>query len=115
MRNGAAAKEQWRSIMGIRITSCLVWIFILCSHCSARDYFTEQFSGDFDIAFTTFTFKPDRSSNGYAVCRSPATEFPTPPTNGSMIFTYPASVAFDPAVPFYGQFIATLSCRRTAR
>lgn len=89
--------------MGIRLTAYLLGGLILCASTHARNYFTEQFDNDFDIEFTTFTFKPDRSSNGYAVCRSPATEFPTPPTNGTFLDGF-NSVAFNPGVPFFGQY-----------
>src|ERR1043166_1833793 len=58
---------------------------LLASIAEARDYFTESFSGDFDLNNSTFTFKPDGSSNHYAVCRLPATEFPTS-TNSSYQF-----------------------------
>jgi uncharacterized repeat protein (TIGR01451 family) len=42
------------------------------------DYFTEEFLGDNDLAFTSVTFTPDGSSNFYMACAEPATNFPTP-------------------------------------
>src|SRR6187397_1676541 len=70
---------------------------------SAVDHFTESFNGDFDLSFSTFTFKPDRSSNGYAVCKLPATEFPTPATNGIPLSYYPYTGYVRDGVWLYGE------------
>jgi uncharacterized repeat protein (TIGR01451 family) len=82
----------------------VIILSIACaSSAVARDYFTESFNGDFDLSYSTFTFKPDHSSNGYAVCRSPATAFPTPPTDGFLIEIYPWSIPVGIGLPFFGQ------------
>ena len=39
-------------------------------------YYTEQFTGDFDLAWKSMTFTPDQD-NGYTVCIEPITELPT--------------------------------------
>lgn len=49
------------------------------------DYFVEQFTGDNDLAHTTFTFTPDGSGSFYAVCRGGATNFPTDPAGGTTL------------------------------
>ena len=50
------------------------------------DFFTEEFTaGDFDLAFSTFTFTPNGSSSFYSVCREPATSFPTPTTGSTTV------------------------------
>lgn len=50
------------------------------------DYFTELFSaGDNDIDFVQFTFTPDGSFQHYTVCRTPITELPTNPANGTSV------------------------------
>src|ERR1051325_90421 len=87
---------------------CCVSILLIASvACSAaRNDFTEIFNGDFDLSYSTFTFKPDRSSNGYAVCKLPATEFPTPPTNGGVITVANDScmiIAEGPGFLLYGE------------
>lgn len=55
-------------------------ILLLCGILLARaqDRFTENFAGDFDLNGSTFTFKPDFSTNRYAVCRLGASALPTP-------------------------------------
>src|SRR5687768_4426966 len=76
--------------MRVRLATWLTLVFIADINLgNARDYFTEEFNGDFDLSFSTLTFKPDRSSNGYAVCKLPATEFPTPLTDGFTVSFYP--------------------------
>jgi Fungalysin metallopeptidase (M36)/Bacterial Ig domain/Immunoglobulin domain/Immunoglobulin I-set domain/Fungalysin/Thermolysin Propeptide Motif len=53
-----------------------------------QDWFTEWFSASphvFDLAYKTFTFTPDGSSNYYAVCQQSATAFPTDPTGGAPV------------------------------
>src|SRR5215210_5323720 len=85
---------------------CICLALIACTSAGmARDYFTEVFNGDFDLSFTTFTFKPDRSSNGYAVCRSPATQFPTPTTNGFVFLQAGPTFATlpDSSLPLFGE------------
>ncbi len=53
------------------------------------DYFTEQFvAGDNDLAWQTFTFRPDGSASFYSVCRAPATRFPTDPVGGTYEYFY---------------------------
>lgn len=50
------------------------------------DYFTELFDTSAnDMAFQTFTFTPDGSGSFYALCREPATSFPTDPTGGTAV------------------------------
>jgi uncharacterized repeat protein (TIGR01451 family) len=88
---------------GIRKIFISLLVIVSAISSSARDYFTEMFDGDFDLSYSTFTFKPDRSSNGYAVCRSAATEFPTPPTDGILIELYPWSPPLGPGLPLFGQ------------
>ena len=59
------------------------------------DYLTELFSAnDLDVAYQTFTFTPDGTSSGYAVCRTVATNFPTDPSGGTVAtFTTSGSYA----------------------
>ncbi len=45
------------------------------AHCKP-DFFTEQLD-DTDFSYQTLTFTPDASPNFYAVCREPATTFPS--------------------------------------
>src|ERR1041385_8406849 len=88
---------------------CVLILFIASGGSGiARDYFTEIFNGDFDLSYSTFTFKPDPSLNGYAVCRLPATEFSTPPTNdASLLLLNPGPSGWldlrGNLVPFYGE------------
>ena len=50
------------------------------------DYFTELFDATSnDLAFQTFTFTPNGSASFHAVCREPATNFPTDPTGGTPV------------------------------
>src|SRR5215218_1649784 len=87
-----------------RAVFCSVVILMGCiSAAVGREYLTEEFNGDFDLSFSTFTFKPDRSSNGYAVCKLPATEFPTPPTNGSPLGYFPWTGYVDDGLWLYGE------------
>ena len=87
-----------------RSTFCFVITFIgYVATAVGRDFLTEEFNGDFDLSFSTFTFKPDRSSNGYAVCKLPATEFPTPATNGVPLSYYPWSGDVRDGVWLYGE------------
>jgi hypothetical protein len=47
--------------------------------------FTEEFLGDRDLHFTTLVFTPKAGPNGYEVCRTAATGFPTDPAGGTNI------------------------------
>src|SRR5215213_6581312 len=89
------------------------WLCLLLLGCAgpvvARDYFTEEFSGDFDLDYTTFTFKPDRSSNAYAVCRSPATEFPTPTNGSTALYIFAGAASMERTMPLFGQLYRTLA------
>jgi hypothetical protein len=49
------------------------------------DYFTEQFSGDFDLENLTVEFVPDGSGDYYRMCGSAATELPTDPSGGTTL------------------------------
>ncbi|HKW28451.1 MAG TPA: M36 family metallopeptidase, partial [Verrucomicrobiae bacterium] len=50
------------------------------------DYFTELFDTSVnDLAFQTFTCTPDGSGSFYALCREPATSFPTDLTGGTAV------------------------------
>ncbi len=52
----------------------------------AADYFTQRFESGLEaIEYTTFTFTPDDSEDGYTVCQSPAPGFPTTPAGGSTL------------------------------
>ena len=48
------------------------------------DFVTEFFNGngDFDLDYSTLTFRPDPLTNAYTVCRMPAIGFPTDPSGG---------------------------------
>jgi hypothetical protein len=49
------------------------------------DYFTEQFSGDFDLANFTVELIADGSGDYYAMCGYEATELPTDPAGGTSL------------------------------
>ena len=50
------------------------------------DSFTELFDQTTnDLSFQTFTFTPDGSTSFYSVCRTPAANYPTDPTNGTVV------------------------------
>ncbi len=49
------------------------------------DYFTEQFEGNFDLAWSSFTFTPDASASFYSMCREAVTNFPTDPAGGTVL------------------------------
>jgi hypothetical protein len=49
------------------------------------DYFTEQFTGSFDLDNFTVAFIPDGSGDYYRVCGAEATELPTDPSGGTAI------------------------------
>src|SRR5207249_6592126 len=50
------------------------------------DSYTELFDQTTnDLSFQTFTFTPDGSTNFYSVCRAPATNYSTDPTNGAVV------------------------------
>jgi len=90
-----------------RVRAFCLSLFLIAVSGSARDYFTEYFTGDFDLSYSTFTFKPDGSSNGYAVCRLPATEFPTPTNGASRLFNnleWTRPLYFGTrTIPFFGE------------
>lgn len=48
------------------------------------DFYTEEFLGDGDLDGTTFTFVPG-SEDGYIVCRSTTSTFPTSPAGGTNV------------------------------
>lgn len=50
-----------------------------------RDYFTEQFVSDLDLADTTLLFTPEASIHGYHLCVEPAAAFPTDPAGGTSL------------------------------
>jgi len=72
-------------------TNCLLGTvtatgWILNDDLSSVDYFTELFdTSTNDLAFRSFTFTPDGSTNFYSVCQQPATSFPTDPTGGTTV------------------------------
>ncbi|MFQ5805464.1 MAG: C25 family cysteine peptidase [Phycisphaerae bacterium] len=49
------------------------------------DYFTEQFTGNFDLDNFTVEFIPDGSGDHYRMCGYEATELPTDPTGGTSL------------------------------
>jgi hypothetical protein len=49
------------------------------------DYFTEQFSGDFDVENFTVELTPDGSGDYYRMCGAAATELPTDPSGGTTL------------------------------
>jgi hypothetical protein len=49
------------------------------------DLFTEQFDDDNDLQNISLTFTPDGSPDFYALCRSPASAFPTNPAGGQTL------------------------------
>jgi hypothetical protein len=49
------------------------------------DYFTEEFTGDFDLAYFTLSFVPDGTGDFYRTCGEPASELPTAPVGGLTI------------------------------
>lgn len=49
------------------------------------DYFTQQFSGNFDLHNSTIRFIPDGSGDFYYACKLPATSLPTDPTGGTTL------------------------------
>lgn len=50
-----------------------------------HDYFTEQFVGDFDLAYTAIEFVPDGSDDFYDWCAWPITQLPHDPSTGTDI------------------------------
>jgi len=51
-----------------------------------RDFLSERFNTSLDrndLDYQSFTFTPDGSASGYAVCREVATSFPTEPAGGT--------------------------------
>lgn len=64
-------------------TNCQIGVaaatgYIFNDDLSPVDYFTEVFdSSTNDLAYQSFTFTPDGSTNFYSVCHQPATAFPT--------------------------------------
>ncbi len=53
---------------------------------SSVDYFTEMFDTTTnDLAYRSFTFTPDGSTNFYSVCRETVTRFPTDPAGGTAV------------------------------
>jgi len=49
----------------------------------APDYFTELFTTPPDVAYTSFTLRPDTSLSQYAACKSVIDALPTDPTGGN--------------------------------
>jgi len=49
----------------------------------APDYFTELFTAAPDLAYTSFTFRPDNSLSHYAACKSAIAALPTDPAGGN--------------------------------
>lgn len=49
------------------------------------DYFTEQFTGEFDLDWTSLTFTPDGSPGFYSACRETVSGFPTDPAGGTAL------------------------------
>ncbi len=49
------------------------------------DYFTEHFTGDYDLDNTSVLFVPNQSFDFYASCNYPITELPTDPTGGTAL------------------------------
>ena len=75
------------------------------------DYFTEQFSGNFDLHNSTIRFIPDGSGNFYYACKLPATALPTDPTGGTTLsLGDDASLEITPAAPvlLYGVSYSSL-------
>jgi hypothetical protein len=60
--------------------------YIFNDDMSPVDYFTESFdTSTNDLAYHSFTFTPDGSTNFYSVCQQTATSFPTVPTGGTTV------------------------------
>lgn len=51
----------------------------------ATRYFVEQFTGDFDLGFSSVDLMPDGSTGYYSVCRSGTQSFPTDPAGGTVL------------------------------
>ncbi len=71
------------------------------------DYFTEQFAGDFDLAYTSVTFTPDNTGDYYEICGEPASELPTEPVGGLTIHLPEdgfgeLELSGERTIPFYG-------------
>ncbi|OQX07261.1 MAG: hypothetical protein BWK80_49705 [Desulfobacteraceae bacterium IS3] len=71
------------------------------------DFFTEQIDGNADLSYQTFTFTPDNSPNFYAVCREPASAFPSDTEDGTSLFLSDdscekVSLSEEQPVSFYG-------------
>jgi uncharacterized repeat protein (TIGR01451 family) len=49
------------------------------------DNFTEQFEGNNDLDFLTFTFTPDGSESYYSICKASASSFPADPRDGKTV------------------------------
>jgi hypothetical protein len=50
------------------------------------DYFTEEFMGGIDLEGLTVAFIPDGTGDYYETCSEEATEFPTDPSGGTVIY-----------------------------
>jgi hypothetical protein len=49
------------------------------------DYFTEQFTGDFDLHYSSVSFVPDGSENHYEGCVSSISQLPVDPAGGTVL------------------------------
>jgi hypothetical protein len=49
----------------------------------AQDYFTEEFTGDFDLGNTTFMFTPSGGQDFYTICGDSISALPTSPAGGT--------------------------------
>lgn len=78
------------------------------------NYFTEEFSGDIDLAYKSLTFVPDESINFYKLTTNDITTFPNPTDDANIInFTSPAEpfklqLTDDKKVLYYGKSYDTV-------
>jgi hypothetical protein len=77
------------------------------------DFLTEEFIDDNDLQNVSLTFTPDGSAHFYALCRSPASAFPTNPAGGETLSlsddsTLPVVVSGDATVSLYGVSYSSL-------
>ncbi len=77
------------------------------------DYFTEQFSGGYDLTGLSLTFVPNNSFDFYVSCAVPVTQLPTDPAGGSPITlsdddNEPVNIANGDAVLLYGESYTTV-------
>ena len=72
----------------------------------AIDYFAEQFSGGFDLAYTSLRFIPIESADVFAPCSETATALPVDPSGGVTISLgddASESISLPFEFPFYGE------------